>query len=70
MNDVKICGERGPVTFCPKCKDWEPFRLLRTQQDDVIYTPPLPPYEGAECCSCQSRLPKVEQYKKEAAREA
>ena len=69
MNDVKVCGERGLVTFCPECKDWQPFRLILTRQHDVICTPPLPRYEGAECEVCQKRLPKVEQYTKEVARE-
>ena len=48
MNDVKVCGEKGLVTYCVRCQDWEPFVT-------ELGGP-------ATCLACGQRLPKVEKY--------
>jgi hypothetical protein len=48
---IKVCGERGLVTFCPTCQDWEPFKL-RPVPGGGLGAPAL-------CQRCYGQLPKV-----------
>jgi len=58
---VKVCGERGLVTSCPACKDWEPIALTPVH-DAVI--PVKTPTSSAFCATCQQRLTRVQTYNK------
>jgi hypothetical protein len=75
MNDVKVCGERGLVTFCPECKDWRPVGLgpQRGTMTELGEGGERKTYQtirhGAWCRVCDKNLPKVETYTKEVAGE-
>lgn len=50
MSQIRVCGLRGLVVWCPPCKDWRPFVLK--------------PGYGAVCHECCARLPEVKPYAK------
>jgi hypothetical protein len=60
---VKVCGQRGWVTFCSNCKDWEPFEVGPKQtvmisggEQSVLVR------HGAWCKTCDLNLPEVVRY--------
>lgn len=65
MNDVKVCGLRGLVTWCPTCANWEAFTLFNPAPRPSAS--PIHETDNGGWCVEGHRLPEVTRYGERSA---